>query len=439
MSITKVLARTVYDSRGNPTVEVDVSTNKGSFRAIVPSGASTGSLEALELRDGEQSKWLGKGVTKAVINVNKIIGPALIKADLDVTNQEAIDKLMIELDGTKNKEKLGANAILGVSLAVAKAGAAAKNIPLYSHIADLAHTNKEPFVMPTPFFNVLNGGMHSGGALAFQEFMITPLGAPSFFEGVRYASEVYHTLKSLAKEKYGLSAGNVGDEGGVAPNVNTPREALDLIVAAISKAGYKGKVFIALDPASSEFFKDGKYDMDFKNPKSDPSRHLSGKQLCELYLELLDEYPIVSLEDPFSELDWDSWSRYFPDLSKKVQIVADDITVTNPEIIKKGIEKKIANSLLLKVNQIGTLSESIEAANEAYAAGWSVQVSHRSGETEDTTIADITVGLRTGQLKSGACARSERLAKYNQLIRIEEELGDKAIFAGKNFQKYPSL
>ncbi|CUM51855.1 unnamed protein product [Debaryomyces tyrocola] len=439
MSITNIYARTVYDSRGNPTVEVDISTNKGSFRAIVPSGASTGSLEALELRDGDQSKWLGKGVTRAVNNVNKIIGPALIKAGLDVTDQNAIDKLMIDLDGTKNKEKLGANAILGVSLAVAKAGAAAKNVPLYSHISDLANTNKNPFVIPTPFFNVLNGGMHSGGALAFQEFMITPLGAPSFFEGVRYVSEVYHTLKSLAKEKYGLSAGNVGDEGGVAPNVNTPREALDLIVTAINKAGYKGKVFIALDPASSEFFKDGKYDMDFKNPKSDPSKCLSGKQLCDLYLELLDEYPIVSLEDPFSELDWDSWSKYFPDLSKKVQIVADDITVTNPEIIKKGIEKKIANSLLLKVNQIGTLSESIEAANEAYAAGWSVQVSHRSGETEDTTIADITVGLRTAQLKSGACARSERLAKYNQLIRIEEELGGKAIFAGKNFQKSSSI
>lgn len=439
MSITKVLARTVYDSRGNPTVEVDISTNKGSFRAIVPSGASTGSLEALELRDGDQSKWLGKGVTKAVNNVNKIIGPALIKANLDVTNQKAIDKLMIELDGTKNKEKLGANAILGVSLAVAKAGAAAKNVPLYSHIADLAQTNKEPFVIPTPFFNVLNGGVHSGGALAFQEFMITPLAAPSFFEGIRYASEVYDTLKSLAKEKYGLSAGNVGDEGGVAPNVNTPREALDLIVAAINKAGYRDKVFIALDPASSEFFKDGKYDMDFKNPKSDPSKRLSGKQLCDLYLELLEEYPIVSLEDPFSELDWDSWSKYFPELSKKVQIIADDITVTNPDIIKKGIEKRIANSLLLKVNQIGSLSESIEAANEAYAAGWSVQVSHRSGETEDTTIADITVGLRTAQLKSGACARSERLAKYNQLIRIEEELGDKAIFAGKNFQKSSSL
>ncbi|CUM46037.1 uncharacterized protein AC631_02195 [Debaryomyces fabryi] len=439
MSITKVYARTVYDSRGNPTVEVDISTEKGSFRAIVPSGASTGSLEALELRDADKSKWQGKGVTKAVNNVNNIIGPALIKADLDVTDQKAVDKLMIDLDGTKNKENLGANAILGVSLAVAKAGAAAKNIPLYSHISDLAKTNKKPFVIPTPFFNVLNGGVHSGGALAFQEFMITPLGAPSFFEAVRYASEIYHILKSLAKEKYGLSAGNVGDEGGVAPNVNTPREALDLIVTAINKAGYKDKVFIALDPASSEFFKDGKYDLDFKNPKSDPSKYLSGKQLCELYLELINEYPIVSLEDPFSELDWDSWSEYFPELSKKVQIIADDITVTNPEIIKKGIEKKIANSLLLKVNQIGSLSESIEAANEAYGAGWSVQVSHRSGETEDTTIADITVGLRTAQLKSGACARSERLAKYNQLIRIEDELGTKAIFAGKNFQKSSSL
>lgn len=236
----------------------------------------------MELRDGDQSKWLGKGVTRAVNNVNEIIGPALIKAGLDVTDQNSVDKLMIDLDGTKNEEKLGANAILGVSLAVAKAGAAAKNVPLYSHISDLANKNKNPFVIPTPFFNVLNGGVHSGGALVFQEFMITPLAAPSFFEGVRYASEVYHTLKSLAKEKYGLSAGNVGDEGGVVPNVNIPREALDLIVTAINKAGYKGKVFIALDPASSEFFKDGKYDMDFKNPNSDPSKCLNGKHLDAL-------------------------------------------------------------------------------------------------------------------------------------------------------------
>lgn len=438
MSILKVKARTVYDSRGNPTVEVELNTNKGLFSAIVPSGASTGSLEALELRDGDKSKWFGKGVSKAVNNVNEIIGPALIKANLDITNQKSIDKFMIDLDGTKNKEKLGANAILGVSLAVAKAAAAEQGIPLYEHIHNLANIKSKKYVLPTPFFNVLNGGVHSGGALAFQEFMITPIGAPSFSEAVRYASEVYHCLKNLAKEKYGMSAGNVGDEGGIAPNVNTPKEALDLIVAAIDKAGYKGKIFIGLDPASSEFFKEGKYDLDFKNPKSDPSKFLSGKELCDLYLKLIEEYPIVSIEDPFSEVDWDSWIKYFPELSKKAQIVGDDITVTNPEIIKKGILKKIANTLLLKLNQVGSLTESLEAARLAYSAGWGVQVSHRSGETEDTTIADLAVGLQTSQLKSGACARSERLAKYNQLIRIEDRLGEDGTFAGKNFHNPPT-
>lgn len=435
MTIKKIHARSIYDSRGNPTVEVELFSGDGLFKAIVPSGASTGIHEAVELRDDDKLKWLGKGVTKAVDNVNTVISPALIKAGLDVTNQEAVDKFLNSLDGTDNKSKLGANAILGVSLAVARAGAAKKKVPLYKHIAELNGIKKDKFVMPVPFLNVLNGGTHAGGALAFQEFMIAPVSAPSFSEGLRYASEVYHILKSMAKEKYGTAAGNVGDEGGIAPDVETPREALDLIVAAINKAGYSGKVKIALDPAPSGFFKDNKYDLDFKNPHSDKSRWLTGEQLASLYLELIDEYPIISLEDPFAEDDWDSWVKFFPQIAGRIPIVADDLTVTNTTRIKTAIKKKAANSLLLKVNQIGTLSESFEAAQEAFGANWGVMVSHRSGETEDTFIADLTVGLRTGQLKTGAPARSERLAKLNQLLRIEEELGDKAIFAGQNFHK----
>lgn len=433
MTIKKIHARYVYDSRGNPTVEVELTTNKGLFRSIVPSGASTGSHEAIELRDGDKSRWLGKGVTKAVGNVNSVIAPAVIKENLDIKNQRAVDDFLNSLDGTDNKSKLGANAILGVSLSIARAAASEKGVPLYRHLAELSGTNKDKFVMPVPFLNVLNGGSHAGGALAFQEFMIAPTGAPSFSEGLRYASEVYHTLKSMAKQKYGTSAGNVGDEGGIAPKVETPREALDLIVAAIDKAGYSGKVHIALDPASSEFFKDGKYDLDFKNPNSDKSKWLTGEQLASLYLELIDEYPIISLEDPFAEDDWDSWVHFFPKIAGRIPIVADDLTVTNTHRIKEAIEKKAANSLLLKVNQIGTLSESFEAAATAFDAKWGVMVSHRSGETEDTFIADLTVGLRTGQLKTGAPARSERLAKLNQLLRIEEELGDKAIYAGEKF------
>lgn len=432
MTITKVHSRYVYDSRGNPTVEVDLFTDRGMFRSIVPSGASTGTNEAIELRDNDESHWMGKGVLKAVSNVNEIIGPALIKADLDVVNQHGCDEFLNKLDGTPNKTKLGANAILGVSLSIAKAAAVEKNVPLYEHISDLAKTPK-PFVLPVPFQNVLNGGTHAGGSLAFQEFMIAPVKAPSFSEGLRINSEVYHSLKSLAKKKYGPSAGNVGDEGGVAPALSTAEEALDLIVAAIEKAGYKGQIGIALDPASSEFFKDGLYDLDFKNPNSDPSKWISGPQLGEYYKTLLEKYPIVSLEDPFAEDDWDSWSHFLP--SSTVPLVGDDLLVTNPIMIKKAIEKKACNSLLLKVNQIGSLSEAIQAANDAYAQKWGVMVSHRSGETEDTTIADIAVGLRAGQIKSGASARSERLAKYNQLLRIEEQLGDKAIYAGENFGK----
>ncbi|CCE79615.1 Piso0_001692 [Millerozyma farinosa CBS 7064] len=433
MAITKVFARSVYDSRGNPTVEIDLTTDKGLFRAIVPSGASTGVHEALELRDGDKSKWLGKGVTKAVANVNEIIAPKLVASNVDLKDQVAVDKFLNSLDGTPNKSKLGANAILGVSLAAAKAAAAEKGVPLYKHIADISGTKQDKYVLPVPFLNVLNGGSHAGGALAFQEFMIVPTGAPSFSEALRYGAEVYHALKSLSKKKYGASAGNVGDEGGVAPNIQTPKEALDLIIAAIEQAGYTGKVKIALDSASSEFYKDGKYDMDFKNPESDKSKWLSGEELASLYAELVNNYPIVSLEDPFAEDDWAAWSHFYEKIDGKSQIVGDDLTVTNKLRIKTAIEKKSADALLLKVNQIGSLTESIEAANESYDAKWGVMVSHRSGETEDATIADLAVGLRCGQIKTGAPARSERLAKLNQLLRIEEELGSKGVYAGEKF------
>ncbi|EMG49817.1 ENO1 Enolase 1 [Candida maltosa Xu316] len=430
---TKIHARYVYDSRGNPTVEVDFTTDKGLFRSIVPSGASTGVHEALELRDGDKSKWLGKGVLKAVANVNDVIAPALIKAQIDVNDQAKLDQFLLDLDGTPNKSKLGANAILGVSLAAANAAAAASGVPLYQHLAKISGAKAGKYVLPVPFQNVLNGGSHAGGALAFQEFMIVPSGAETFSEAMRYGAEVYHNLKSLAKKKYGQSAGNVGDEGGVAPDIKTPQEALDLIVDAIEKAGHTGKVNIAMDVASSEFYKDGKYDLDFKNPESDKSKWLTGPQLADLYTELIAKYPIVSIEDPFAEDDWEAWSHFYPQVAGKVQIVADDLTVTNPIRIKTAIEKKAADALLLKVNQIGTLTESIQAANDSFAAGWGVMVSHRSGETEDTFIADLSVGLRSGQIKTGAPARSERLAKLNQILRIEEALGSDAIYAGKDF------
>ncbi|AGO12633.1 AaceriAER294Cp [[Ashbya] aceris (nom. inval.)] len=437
MAISKVYARSVYDSRGNPTVEVEVTTDKGTFRSIVPSGASTGVHEALELRDGDKSKWLGKGVTKAVANVNDVIAPALLSANVDVKDQKAVDALMLTLDGTPNKSKLGANAILGVSMAVAKAAAAEKRVPLYQHLADLAGSSTTPFVLPVPFLNVLNGGSHAGGALALQEFMIAPTGAESFSEALRMGSEVYHNLKSLTKKRYGASAGNVGDEGGVAPNIQTAEEALDLIVDAIKAAGYEGKIDIALDCASSEFFKDGKYDLDFKNPESDSSKWLSGQELADLYKKLVEKYPIVSIEDPFAEDDWEAWSHFYKNAG--VQIVADDLTVTNPTRIATAIQKKAADALLLKVNQIGSLTESIQAAKDSFDATWGVMVSHRSGETEDTFIADLVVGLRTGQIKTGAPARSERLAKLNQLLRIEEELGSNAIYAGKKFHNANKL
>ena len=431
MAVSKVYARSVYDSRGNPTVEVELTTEKGVFRSLVPSGASTGVHEALEMRDEDKSKWMGKGVMNAVNNVNNVIAAAFVKANLDVKDQKAVDDFLLSLDGTANKSKLGANAILGVSMAAARAAAAEKNVPLYQHLADLSKSKTSPYVLPVPFLNVLNGGSHAGGALALQEFMIAPTGAKTFAEAMRIGSEVYHNLKSLTKKRYGASAGNVGDEGGVAPNIQTAEEALDLIVDAIKAAGHDGKVKIGLDCASSEFFKDGKYDLDFKNPESDKSKWLTGVELADMYHSLMKRYPIVSIEDPFAEDDWEAWSHFFK--TAGIQIVADDLTVTNPKRIATAIEKKAADALLLKVNQIGTLSESIKAAQDSFAAGWGVMVSHRSGETEDTFIADLVVGLRTGQIKTGAPARSERLAKLNQLLRIEEELGDNAVFAGENF------
>lgn len=433
MTISKIHARSVYDSRGNPTVEVDIVTGTGLHRAIVPSGASTGSHEACELRDGDKSKWGGKGVTKAVSNVNDIIAPALIEENVDVKDQSKVDEFLKNLDGTTNKTKLGANAILGVSMAVAKAGAAEKGVPLYAHISDLAGT-KKPYVLPVPFMNVLNGGSHAGGRLAFQEFMIVPSQAPSFSEAMRQGSEVYQKLKTLAKKKYGQSAGNVGDEGGVAPDIQTAEEALELIADAIEQAGYTGKMNIAMDVASSEFYKteEKKYDLDFKNPDSDKSKWITYEQLADIYKSLASKYPIVSIEDPFAEDDWEAWSYFFK--TSDFQIVGDDLTVTNPTFIKKAIELKSCNALLLKVNQIGTISEAIQAAKDAFGAGWGVMVSHRSGETEDVTIADIVVGLRAGQIKTGAPARSERLAKLNQILRIEEELGQAAIYAGTSFR-----
>ncbi|XP_058806934.1 enolase isoform X1 [Phymastichus coffea] len=430
MPIQSIKARQIYDSRGNPTVEVDLVTEHGLFRAAVPSGASTGVHEALELRDNDKSQYHGKSVFKAVDNINKIIAPELIKSGLDVTAQTDVDNLMLKLDGTPNKSKLGANAILGVSLAICKAGAAKKGQPLYKYIAELAGNSN--IVLPTPAFNVINGGSHAGNKLAMQEFMILPTGAKDFTEAMKMGSEVYHHLKNGIKKKFGLDATAVGDEGGFAPNILENKEALNLIIDAIKTAGYEGKIKIGMDVAASEFHKDGKYDLDFKNPKSDPSTYLEPAKLQELYLGWVKEFPIVSIEDPFDQDGWDSWTSITA--ATPIQIVGDDLTVTNPERIKTAIEKKACNCLLLKVNQIGSVTESINAHKLAKSAGWGTMVSHRSGETEDTFIADLVVGLSTGQIKTGAPCRSERLAKYNQILRIEEELGAAAKFAGEKFR-----
>lgn len=424
-----VKARQIIDSRGNPTIEVDLVTGEDSlYRSAVPSGASTGIYEALELRDGDKSVYGGKGVLNAVKNVNDFLGPKLI--GVDVRNQADVDAIMLEIDGTPNKSKLGANAILGVSLSVCRAGAGAKGIPLYKHIQEISNT--EEVVMPVPAFNVINGGSHAGNNLAMQEFMILPVGATSFSEALRMGSEVYHILKGIIKAKYGQDACNVGDEGGFAPNVQDNREGLVLLMDAIEKAGYTGKIKIGMDVAASEFLtKDGKYDLNFKKQPNDGAHVLKADSLGDLYREFIRDFPIVSIEDPFDQDDWNSWSSL--QSSVDIQLVGDDLLVTNPKRIAEAIQKKSCNALLLKVNQIGSVTESIQAALDSKAAGWGVMVSHRSGETEDNFIADLSVGLASGQIKTGAPCRSERLAKYNQLLRIEEELGN-VRYAGEAFR-----
>ncbi len=418
-NIYDIKAREVIDSRGNPTVEVEVLTFGGGYgKAIVPSGASTGTHEAVELRD-KDLRFGGKGVLLAVDNVNSIIKPELIGYDSRM--QREVDIIMRELDNTENKGKLGANAILAVSLAVAKAAADTASIPLYKYIGGC-----NSYIMPVPMMNVLNGGKHAGNELDFQEFMIMPIGADSIAEAVRMCSETYHTLKNVILEKYGKDAVNVGDEGGFAPPVKDIRETLDLLNIAVNKAGYEDKIVFALDPAASEFYdvNEGKYIVNGK--------YMTTDELIELYKEVVNEYPIVSIEDPLHEEDFEGFAAITKEL-KDIQIVGDDIFVTNTTRLRKGIEMGAGNALLLKVNQIGTLSESIDAANLAFRNGYGVVVSHRSGETEDTTIADLAVALNTGQIKTGAPARGERTAKYNQLIRIEEELGCPK-YAGKYFR-----
>merc|ERR1719330_847200 len=436
--ICEIRAREIFDSRGNPTVEVDLCTEAALFRAAVPSGASTGVYEALELRDGDNTRLLGKGVLKAVQNVNNTIAPKLV--GMDVTKQKEIDKAMVEvLDATQNdwgwsKSTLGANAILAVSMAVCRAGAASMQMPLYQYIANLAGRPTDKYMMPVPSFNVINGGSHAGNRLACQEFMILPTGAGSFKEAMIIGVEVYHTLKGVIKKKYGQDACNVGDEGGFAPSVQDNNEALDVLVEAIEKSGHKDKIKIGTDVAASEFYKDGKYDLDFKNKDSKPETWKTGTQLADLYKEWITKYPMISIEDPFDQDDWDSYNKLQKEIGSKVQIVGDDLLVTNTKRIAKALEVKACNALLLKVNQIGSISEAIDAAMMSMKAGWGVMVSHRSGETEDSFIADLVVGLKTGQIKTGAPCRSERLSKYNQLLRIEEELGSKAVYAGANFR-----
>lgn len=427
-----IYAREILDSRGNPTIEVELTTDAGLFRAAVPSGASTGAYEALELRDGDKSRYNGKGVQKAIANINDIIAPAMLGQD--VTEQLKFDNKMLELDGTENKSKLGANAILGVSMAVCIAAAAARKVPLYQHISEIAGKGANPITLPVPVMNVINGGSHAGNKLAMQEFMILPTGASSFREAMRMGAEVYAALKKVIKNRYGLDATSVGDEGGFAPNILNNAEGLDLLVAAIDQSGHTGAIQLGMDVAASEFYrKDGNYyDLDFKSPQS--TSKLSSQELGDMYKGFIRDYPMVTIEDPFDEDDWSAFSSLTAGVGVGTQIVADDLTVTNVKRIDRAINERSCNALLLKINQIGTISESIEACNLAQSKGWGVMVSHRSGETEDTFIADLVVGLQTGQIKTGAPCRSERLSKYNQLLRIEEELGDRAVYAGAKFR-----
>lgn len=423
MKIEKIIAREILDSRGNPTVEVDVVLECGVMgRAAVPSGASTGEHEALELRDKDPNRYCGKGTLKAVENVNNIIAPALV--GWSALQQRAIDHKMLELDGTATKSKLGANAILGVSLAVAKAAAAYLDIPLYRYIGGV-----NTFVMPVPMMNIINGGSHSDAPIAFQEFMIRPVGAPSFREGLRMGAEVFHALKKVLHDR-GLSTA-VGDEGGFAPVLNGTEDALDCIMSAITKAGYQpGKdVVIGMDCASSEFYKDGVYDYTIYEGEKGKKR--TADEQIDYLEELISKYPIDSIEDGMSENDWDGWKKLTERIGDRCQLVGDDLFVTNVEFLSKGIELGCANSILIKVNQIGSLTETLDAIEMAHRHGYTTVTSHRSGETEDATIADIAVATNSGQIKTGSLSRSDRMAKYNQLLRIEEELGGLAVYGYK--------
>ena len=416
--IISIHAREILDSRGNPTVEVEVRCDDGAFgRAAVPSGASTGVHEAIELRDQNDKRYSGKGVQKAIKNVNDVIGKKLIGRE--VTSQDSIDQTMIEIDGTSNKSKLGANAILGVSLAVAKAAADSKGLPLFRSIGGSSAN-----ILPVPLMNIINGGAHADNNLDIQEFMIVPLGFNAFSDAIRAGIETFHSLKSLLKKK-GYST-SVGDEGGFAPNLNSNVEAIECIVEAITKAGYKAgkEIYLALDIASSELYKNGNYVIQ--------DQKLTEDRIVDLYRDWINKYPIISVEDGMAEDDWNGWKILTKELGSKVQLVGDDIFVTNPDRLRKGIKEGIANSILIKVNQIGTLTETLEAMRIASNAGYTQIISHRSGETEDSTIADIAVATNAGQIKTGSASRSDRMAKYNQLLRIEEELGDEARFLGRS-------
>ncbi len=422
--IKSVYAREVIDSRGNPTVEVEVTTEKGSFgRAIVPSGASTGEREAMELRDNDPKRYMGKGVSQAVNNVNKLIANKVV--GLDVTYQGEIDQLMITMDGTDFKTNLGANAILAVSLAVARAASEDLKLPVYQYLASLY--GSEAKVLPAPMMNVINGGAHADSSVDFQEFMIMPLGAPTLKEAVRWGAEVFHTLKKVLKRKKHITA--VGDEGGFAPNLKSNQEALDVIMEAIQEAGYlPGKdIYLAMDVAASEFYNEETKVYELK--KSGEGKKTTTEMIA-WYESLIAKYPIVSIEDGLSEKDWDGWQTLTAKLGGKVQIVGDDLFVTNPKILQEGINRKIGNSILIKVNQIGTLTETLQAMKLAAANGYTAVISHRSGESEDTTIADLAVATNAGQIKTGSMSRTDRVAKYNQLLRIEDQLGNKSVFRG---------
>ncbi len=418
--IVDIKASEVLDSRGNPTVEVEVILASGVVgSAMVPSGASTGEREAIELRDGDKSRYLGKGVLKAVANVNTKIRDAVI--GMDATDQKALDQKMIDLDGTHNKATLGANAILGVSMAAAHAAAKEGGIPLYRYL-----NTSGQFVLPVPMMNIINGGSHADNSVDLQEFMILPVGAPTFREAIRYGAEVFHNLAKVLKGK-GLAT-TVGDEGGFAPNLSSNEEVIEVILEAIELAGYKAgeDIYLGMDAAASEYYKDGKYVLDAEG------KSLTSDEMTDFFVDWVEKYPIISIEDGLDENDWDGWKVQTEKLAGKIQLVGDDLFVTNPAILQEGIDKGIANSILIKVNQIGTLTETLEAINKASEAGYSAVVSHRSGETEDTTIADLVVATGTGQIKTGSLSRSDRIAKYNRLMKIEDELGDSATYAGRS-------